>query len=294
VATETGAVFVAAVVPGAPIYMFDKDLVSLGNAIDKTVGFSRSFEVSPDGNKIYWSGYTTHQVTLYERADEFSAFDSVGAVIPGVDTESLTWQPVTGWLWVSAGSANDAPNRHPDFTTTWLANTWYAFDPAELAVNTVPTAKAMLSLVPRPECVTTPDAANCGRPRGLAFSPDGTIAYATTFGVAGEVPIQVFSATGTAIETLDLQTPATFTLEQNYPNPFNPQTSIQFAVTETGHATLRVFDMMGREVDRLVDRAMAPGTYQVTFDGAGRPSGTYLYRLEMNGRSLTGKMTLLK
>jgi hypothetical protein len=294
VATETGAVFVANVVPGAPIFLFDKDFTPAGNAIDQTYGFSRSFEVSPDGNSIYWAGYTNHGVILYHRADEFSAFDSVGVVIPGVDTESLTFQPGTGYLWVSAGSLLDLPNRTPDVTTTWENHTWYAFDPAELAVNTVPTAKASLKWVFSATCLADPTDANCGRPRGLGFSPDGATAYVTSFGVGTATPIQVFTAGPVAIETLDADVPTAFTLEQNYPNPFNPQTSIRFTVNQSGRARLSVYDLMGRQIASLLDRDMVPGTYQVSFDGATQPSGTYLYRMDLNGQTLTGKMTLLK
>ena len=303
VAKDNGLIFVAPVAPGTPMFMYDRDFNPLSNARNKTVGFSRSFEVSKDGNKIYWAGYDKHGVFQYQRADEFSAFDSSGVVIPGMDAESFAWQPGTGWLWVSAGSANDGPNRFPNFTTTWAVDTWYAFNPAEFTVNTVPTAKARLTWVPRPECAalradpnatTAQMVAQCGRSRGLAFSPDGTKAYVTTFAVNGEPAIQVFSPTATNIETVDSSVPTAFTLEQNYPNPFNPQTNIRFTVNETGMARLTVYDIMGREITRLVDRYMAPGTYEASFDGANLPSGTYIYRLELNGQALTSRMTLLK
>ncbi len=296
VATGNGTIFVAPVVPatGRALKMYDKDFQPLGNALDMTRGFSRSFEVSPDANKIYWSGYTNHGVILYERADEFSAFDSTGIVIPGVDTESLTWQPGTGWLWVSSGSANDGPNRLPGVTTNWAVDTWYAFDPAELAVNTVPAAKAMLTWVPRPECAADRTAANCGRPRGLAFSPDGQTAYATTFAVNGEPAIQVFSAMPVAIEKIDASVPDRFVLMPAYPNPFNPTTNINFMLNETGHARLAVYDMTGREVAVLADQTMSAGTYQYSFDATGLTSGVYVYRLTFGGQVANGRLTLVK
>lgn len=297
VATGNGTIFAGPVIPAAsgnPLKMYDKDFNELGNALDATRGFSRSFEVSPDGNKIYWSGYTTHQVTLYERADEFSAFDSVGAVIPGVDSESMTWQPGTGWLWVAAGSSNDAPNRLPDVTTTWMPNAWYAFDPAELAVNTIPTPKAYFQWRYEAACAADPVAANCGRPRGLAFSPDGSKAYVTTFGVAAVDPIQVFSTAPVAIEKIDGSVPDRFILMPAYPNPFNPTTNINFMLHQTGHARLSVYDMTGREVAVLADQVLSSGTYEYTFDATGLTSGVYVYRLAFDGQVANGRLTLIK
>jgi DNA-binding beta-propeller fold protein YncE len=287
-ASGSGRIFLAAVCPGAPIIELDTDMSTLGNAVDATSGFARSFAVSPDGNKIYWSGYTTHGVYLWERADEFSAFDSMGVVIPGVDSESLAWQPGTGWLWVSAGSPNDLPNRLDGVTTSWAPQSWYAFDPAELAVDTVPPAHAFFTWS------QAGAGEGDGRPRGLAFSPDGSLAYVTQFSQGGGEQVQVFSATATAIETLENTVPQGFVLFQAYPNPFNPSANINFSLDRTGHARLAVYDLMGREVGLLVDQEMAPGTYQYAFDAEGLASGTYLYRLEFGGLSATGRMTLLK
>ncbi|HRK74355.1 MAG TPA: hypothetical protein PLL64_08780, partial [Rhodothermales bacterium] len=117
---NAGNIMVATVVPGAePIKIYDKDFNFLGNAIEKSKvrGFSRSFLLSPDGNTIYWAGYTNHGVIVYNRTDEFSPFDSTGIVLAGFDTESLTYHPVTGHLWASAGSSLDTPNRYPGVKT---------------------------------------------------------------------------------------------------------------------------------------------------------------------------------
>lgn len=294
VASETGHVFVAPVVPGNPLIELDADLNSLGNALDATLGFSRSFEARPDGNGIYWAGYTLHGIILYERADEFSAFDSMGVVIPGVDSESMGYQPGTGWLWVSAGSYNDGPNRLEGVTTNWLPMTHYAFDPAELAVDQIPTPKAFLTYHGSDDCRAAQSDAACGRPRGIAFSPDGQMAYITNFSVTGDQQVEVFSAMPVAIEKVDSSIPDQFVLMQAYPNPFNPSTMINFMLHEAGHARLSVYDMTGREVAVLADQAMAPGTYQYQFDATGLSSGVYLYRLDFNGQMATGRMTLVK
>jgi hypothetical protein len=103
--------------------------------------------------------------------------------------------------------------------------------------------------------------------------------------------------------------PAQFSLEQNYPNPFNPTTTIRFSLPQRGFATLKVFDVLGREVATLVNEWREAGTYDVQFDihhssrqvGNIFPSGVYFYRLTVtpivaNSPSYvqTRKMTLVK
>lgn len=289
-ADENGNTYVTGVFPGDPLIVLDEDLNFVENAIDVTVGFSRSFAVSPDGSTIYWGGYTNNAVIAYQRPDPFAPFDSVGVVIPGMDSESFGWNPATGDLWVAAGSPNDPPNDFPGFETNWRAQTWYAFDPATLEVNTIPTPKDSLTWQIGDGASESAD----GRPRGIAFSPDGNTAYVIQFNQTAP-SVEVFVAGGsTAIETLDSTIPKTIALDQNFPNPFNPTTSIRFAVTKAGMVSLKVHDVLGREVAVLVNETVAPGSYSVTLDGANLTSGTYLYTLEANGERLSRAMLLVK
>ncbi|NUN70172.1 MAG: T9SS type A sorting domain-containing protein [Bacteroidetes bacterium] len=88
--------------------------------------------------------------------------------------------------------------------------------------------------------------------------------------------------------------PEQLTLDQNYPNPFNPSTSIRFSITAKAASSLRVFDMVGREVGVLVDGMLEPGEYSVRFDGSGLASGIYLARLQSGHAVEVRKMMLLK
>lgn len=104
--------------------------------------------------------------------------------------------------------------------------------------------------------------------------------------------------TGTAI-TPEEQ-PAAFVLHGNYPNPFNPSTVIAYELSAAGHVQLRIYDTLGREVATLIDGRRPAGTYQAEWNGrdaSGQraPSGTYLYRLTVDGQQRTTRtMTLLK
>jgi len=88
--------------------------------------------------------------------------------------------------------------------------------------------------------------------------------------------------------------PVRFTLSQNFPNPFNPVTTIPFTLDEPGRVFLAVYDLLGRKIATLVDGYRPAGKYSVRFDGGGLASGTYLYRLESGGKSITRKMTLIR
>lgn len=83
-------------------------------------------------------------------------------------------------------------------------------------------------------------------------------------------------------------------LSQNYPNPFNPRTNFQFSNSNLQFVSLKVFDMLGREVATLVNEEMKPGTYEVTFDASNLASGTYFYKLITTTGSIVRKLTLVR
>lgn len=88
--------------------------------------------------------------------------------------------------------------------------------------------------------------------------------------------------------------PNQFTLEQNYPNPFNPSTKIGFRTGELGFVSLRVYDVLGREVSTLVNEDLQAGSYEAAFDARGLASGVYLYRLQGHNFVQTRKLLLLR
>jgi hypothetical protein len=88
--------------------------------------------------------------------------------------------------------------------------------------------------------------------------------------------------------------PATFVLEQNFPNPFNPSTKIRYQILRAGPVTLKVFDLLGREVAALVHERLSPGTYVATFDAGDLAAGAYLYRLQGDGFVQTKRLVLLR
>jgi parallel beta-helix repeat protein len=88
--------------------------------------------------------------------------------------------------------------------------------------------------------------------------------------------------------------PGHFKLAGAYPNPFNPSTTIAFELERPGLATLTIYNALGAEISRLVDGQLSTGSHTATWDAGNLPSGSYLYRLTVDGKTLAGTVTLLK
>jgi hypothetical protein len=88
--------------------------------------------------------------------------------------------------------------------------------------------------------------------------------------------------------------PTKYNLSQNYPNPFNPATKINFALPKQGFVTLKIYDVLGREVRTLVNEVKSAGQFSVDFNASEYSSGVYFYRLESEGFSDIKRMVLIK
>jgi uncharacterized delta-60 repeat protein len=101
-------------------------------------------------------------------------------------------------------------------------------------------------------------------------------------------------------ENIETEIPNKYELSQNYPNPFNPSTTINYSIpvvnahTSTANVTLKVYDILGREVAVLINKEQAPGNYSVKFDASNLTSGLYFYRLTAGKFTSVKKMMLLK
>jgi len=107
--------------------------------------------------------------------------------------------------------------------------------------------------------------------------------------------IKVHSTPLTSVENNNLtRSIEEYHLEQNYPNPFNPETIIHYQVPENGKVSLKIFDLLGKEVVSLVNEEKSPGKYDVKFNGRNFPSGVYFYQLRSGQFIDTKKFILLK
>ena len=90
------------------------------------------------------------------------------------------------------------------------------------------------------------------------------------------------------------QIPAEYNLSQNYPNPFNPETIINYQLTMNNYVTIKVYDILGREVATLVNEEKPAGKYSLNFDASKLSSGIYFYRIKAGSFTQTRKMILLR
>lgn len=132
-----------------------------------------------------------------------------------------------------------------------------------------------------------------------AFTSDSTFMYSNTLSFVVDIPTRINESSSQLYE---------FRLEQNYPNPFNPVTKIKYTVYSAEtldkirngvKATslpvlLKVYNILGNEVATLVNSSQQPGNYEVEFNGSDLSSGVYLYKIQIEERSLSRKMILMK
>jgi len=96
------------------------------------------------------------------------------------------------------------------------------------------------------------------------------------------------------IQNISTEIPDKYSLSQNYPNPFNPSTNIKFELPKSNYVTLKIYDALGRETATLVNEKLAPGTYEVDWNGSNYSSGVYFYRLITDNFNETKKMLMIK
>jgi hypothetical protein len=123
----------------------------------------------------------------------------------------------------------------------------------------------------------------------LSKSPPDT--GVVTLGDMGVMTAQ--DLTLTAVTTND-GVPKEYLLNQNFPNPFNPSTSISFSIPTRSFVSLKVFDLIGREVTTVVSEEMSAGSYIKQWNAQNLPSGVYFYRLQTGAFTQTKKLLLLK
>jgi len=242
------------------------------NGVNSTV-----YELAVLGSEVYVGGSFTqaggvsaNRVARYNDPDNPLPVELVSfrgtATAQGVQ---LTWQTATERN--NAGFEVRRKTAGEDFVT--IAS--YRFDPSLRGKGTT-SSTTTYSFVD-----ATVEAGKTYTYRLRSVDYDGTIHdYAQTVSVEVREPVQarVYE----------------YALEQNYPNPFNPTTTIRYSLKETGKVSVRVYDVMGREVKVLVDGVQGAGEYSVVMDATGLSSGVYVYQLRAGGLLLTRKMVLAK
>jgi hypothetical protein len=247
----------------------------------RNIDISHNVYCWPHQDTALWNKYACYSLPL------------VSAIV-GMGTDKTTWPLI-----------NIANNDSVD----------PGFDPAldTLAANTMATLIDLYFTVwsangYRPYLYTLPTISD---PAGVISWPSGVPSnWATTKGHPVEENLH-YSGTYTGTDGLPLgdlnwfrgtvdvsekpQTiPVTYALEQNYPNPFNPSTSFNYVVGKAGFVSIKVYDLLGREVATLVNEFKQVGTYPATWNAANIGTGVYFYKMQSGLFDATKKMVLMK
>ena len=126
----------------------------------------------------------------------------------------------------------------------------------------------------------------------MSLSVDGTYLFAGTNGKG--VWRRPLSEMITAVKNQKNNLPTSFYLQQNYPNPFNPSTTISYSVPKSSLVTIKVYDILGREIKTIINEEKSTGNYSIQFNGNSLPSGIYFYRMQAGSFAETKKLILMK
>jgi hypothetical protein len=128
--------------------------------------------------------------------------------------------------------------------------------------------------------------------RLIAGAFDNTVPF--TLGPNGSISYEGGSLVMTSIPSKEEVLPTTFFVGQNYPNPFNPSTTIKFGLPSESDVSIKVFNILGKEVATLYKGRMSAGEKELNFDGSILPSGTYFYQIQADENTGIRKMLLIK
>ncbi len=170
------------------------------------------------------------------------------------------------------------------YNTTYLIVVKYTFltgsstdDEVSMFVFTSPTLPATEPSTPTVGPLTDAGQSDLGNAGTVALR-QGTQANRPICLIDG---IRITESWGSIVPVVNLSTVAgAFSLSQNYPNPFNPSTNIKFSIPKASFVTLKIYDMLGREVTNLVNENLNTGEYSLTFNASNMPSGVYFYKLD--------------
>jgi hypothetical protein len=277
--TDAGDIITGTVFPAKPIKILDgTTLAVVGNAFDSSIGFARSINVSPDGNDIYHTAYgSSATYLLHSDLGTLGTYELTDTLFPGMATESSAWNPKDGYLYLASGGQVQST---PEYTN----RTYYAYDPASGTLKDSMTVWGYYT-----------GAVGNVRPRAIAFTASGDTAYIGGFEMTGGAyGLEMFVRGTSGVQKISQDIPDGYALSQNYPNPFNPTTQIEFTVAKAGMTTLRVYDLLGREVATLVDEHIPAGTFKATFDASSLTSGTYVYEIVSGDVRIVKRMMFVK
>ncbi len=265
------------------------------------------YSIAVNGNGTLFAGTRLPEQAVYRSVDNGNSWNAVFTGDHNFNSLAINHK---GYVFTATGNLNtnmmgDLIALSKDTGVSWVVPSTFGTSSYGLVIN----SRGDLFLG-RYKCVwvSTDDGENwIIETSGLEPDYGRLISYGVNslgYLFAGQEGGYVYRTTFTTIgiENLGTGIPAYFNLYQNYPNPFNPVTIIKFDIHNTPLSSigegpgvrLTIYDVLGKEIDVLVDEKLKPGSYQIQWDASGYTSGVYFYRLVTGDYSATNKMMLVK
>ena len=281
VAKTTGEIFLAPVLPGPAGAILNPDFSAAGLYADTLKDYGRTLLVSDDGNDVYVPRFGVKQLIHFHSDNgSLGPYTAPDTLKLGIAIETMAWDPKGGGIWVGSGNI---VSGMPDTTSGLSGYAWYLYN--------LTTEQFTDSIKWHGET----DAAYDPRPRGIAFSPTGDTVYVGAFTVMNNHFVEMHKRGPTNVKRDPNTVANSYSLEQNYPNPFNPTTQITFSLKYSSSITLKVFDVLGKEIATLAEGTHSAGVYKTSFDALHLSAGVYFYTLKTSdGFVETKKMLLIK
>jgi len=277
---DDGEIFFSTVYGGNLAVARSADFKNVDVQVGTIGGFGRSMVVTGDDSDLYFPRYTLY-ATLHYHGDPLNGYTFKDSVFKGLAGTASSFDPKKHYLWVNAGGTAGNASLPP-----WNGGRIYGFD---MTNRSNPVLK---DSVVYDTSVTKFTHAFCDT-RDIAFSPTGDTLYLGLWST-DTTGIEMFVRNVSSVERQPDAVVKSYELSQNYPNPFNPTTEIDFSILNSGATSLKVYDLLGREVAELVNSDLTAGSYKVKFDGTRLSSGTYIYELRSGDARLVKKMMLVK
>ncbi len=252
-------------------------------------GGYHTLAIGSDGNLYSWGNNTYGQL--------------------GLGNGNIMWTPnlvplpngVSGWSAIAAGGYHSLAISADGALYSWGLNVSGQLGLGELDITDNQDSPHNVWF---PNGVTTWKSVSAGSYHSLAVGNDGNL-YAWGSGGQGQLGlgdygdrdrpnliIRLGSITGISGGKTNL--PSAYSLSQNYPNPFNPTTTIEYSVPKSSFVSIKVYDILGREVATLVNGEKSPGKYSVVLNGSRLTSGIYLYTMKAGNFMLIKKLLFVK
>ncbi len=219
-----------------------------------------------------------------------------GGNVRDINYSNITMQNVSNPIWISGYYPSIPSDSDPAQAVTATTPDYHDISVINVTSTGSPTAGVIVGLPELPIMNFLMKDVSISANTGLEIRNATIDTEGTVVGVSsgpGFIMQNNGNLTGlTSVKRRPL--PSGFELGQNYPNPFNPTTAIRYELSANSYVTLKVYDVLGREVTTLVDRNEPAGVYHVEFNGSRFASGIYFYRLNAGGLTATKKLMLIK